>query len=212
MKSLRVKTILILDLDFETCSLGPAPRILHADIQENPSQANSLLPSLPMSAAPKLTKKQKKGLAFRERKTGKGKGENGLAHSEDNDVPVLEDQDAFDAEGPSMAVEAVVEKKAKKLPSAGKEKEKSSGKRKAEEEGGEKSKKRKLDSTVDADNTGSQEKPSNAKRKIHVDNGAEAGEKKVAKASAAKQRFILFVGMSSSIPSLASTDPDIQVT
>ena len=52
-----------------------------------------------MSSAPKLTKKQKKALAFRDRGKGKGKGK-GKAKSLDeldNDIPVEEDQDRADA-------------------------------------------------------------------------------------------------------------------
>ncbi|KIJ21948.1 hypothetical protein PAXINDRAFT_159934 [Paxillus involutus ATCC 200175] len=55
-------------------------------------------------STPKLTKRQKKGVAFRERKQGKGKGK--LKDTTDdlennNDVPILEDQVlADDAQGP----------------------------------------------------------------------------------------------------------------
>ena len=48
-----------------------------------------------MSSAPKLTKKQKKALAFRER--GKGKGKAKSFDELDNDIPVEEDQDRADA-------------------------------------------------------------------------------------------------------------------
>ncbi|EPT04043.1 hypothetical protein FOMPIDRAFT_87560 [Fomitopsis schrenkii] len=58
-----------------------------------------------MSSAQKLTKKQKKALAFRERK-GKSKGKAQAADDvEDNDVPVLEDQDALEAEAEAGPVE-----------------------------------------------------------------------------------------------------------
>ncbi|CCM04197.1 uncharacterized protein FIBRA_06363 [Fibroporia radiculosa] len=56
-----------------------------------------------MAKAPKLTKKQKKALAFRERKAkNKVKALDGF---EDNDIPVEENQDAVEAEVPSGHVE-----------------------------------------------------------------------------------------------------------
>ncbi|KAF8898953.1 hypothetical protein BD779DRAFT_1486365 [Infundibulicybe gibba] len=76
-----------------------------------------------MSATQKLTKKQKKGIAFRNRKTGKGK-EKDAAHSgmEDNDVPILENQDLADMDG--LEVENKESKPAKEA------KERTDGKRK----------------------------------------------------------------------------------
>ncbi|KAF8215971.1 hypothetical protein K438DRAFT_1561324 [Mycena galopus ATCC 62051] len=60
-----------------------------------------------MSAPQKLTKKQKKGLAFRDRKSGKSRshGGPGAAGLEDNEVPVLEVQDLADDDVDSPAVE-----------------------------------------------------------------------------------------------------------
>ncbi|KIJ65026.1 hypothetical protein HYDPIDRAFT_167349 [Hydnomerulius pinastri MD-312] len=54
-----------------------------------------------MSSTPKLTKRQKKGIAFRDRKQGKGKGKLNDANDNDdleneNDVPLIEDQVHFD--------------------------------------------------------------------------------------------------------------------
>ncbi|TBU39083.1 hypothetical protein BD309DRAFT_929594 [Dichomitus squalens] len=50
-----------------------------------------------MSSAPKLTKKQKKALAFRDRGKGKGKGKAKSFDDLDRDIPVEEDQDRADA-------------------------------------------------------------------------------------------------------------------
>ncbi|RDB29645.1 hypothetical protein Hypma_015744 [Hypsizygus marmoreus] len=144
-----------------------------------------------MSATPKLTKKQKKGLAFRERKTGKTKDKDDRPQLEDNDIPVLEDQDTLGAEGVDVQVETVVERKKKKLHAeieGGSAKTK--GKRKAEEEP-EMSKKRKRDGDVDGDNV--KEEKQHVKRKKTVDAVAETKVTKIPAANS-KQRFILFVG------------------
>ncbi|KAJ7786558.1 hypothetical protein B0H16DRAFT_1446271 [Mycena metata] len=59
-----------------------------------------------MSAPQKLTKKQKKGLAFRDRKGNKSRGNDASSTGlEDNEVPVLEVQDLADGEIDSPAVE-----------------------------------------------------------------------------------------------------------
>ena len=57
-----------------------------------------------MSNIQKLTKKQKKGLAFRERKTGKGKKKDDLIDMENNAVPLMEDQDHTGDDGNPSAV------------------------------------------------------------------------------------------------------------
>ncbi|KAJ7926017.1 hypothetical protein B0H13DRAFT_2229584 [Mycena leptocephala] len=64
-----------------------------------------------MSAPQKLTKKQKKGIAFRDRKANKSRP-NGSdpAGLEDNEVPVLEVQDLADGEDDSPAVEVATKK------------------------------------------------------------------------------------------------------
>ena len=74
-----------------------------------------------MSATQKLTKKQKKGLAFRERKTGKRqpstanqREKDGIDDMEDNAVPAMEDQDHIGADGGEAEVEGVDDKKAGK--------------------------------------------------------------------------------------------------
>ncbi|KAG6817726.1 hypothetical protein H0H87_004517 [Tephrocybe sp. NHM501043] len=157
-----------------------------------------------MSAPAKLTKKQKKGIAFRERKTGKGhKDKDGAYRSEDNDVPVMEDQDAALLEGPSVEVAKVVEgKKSKSTEDVSGSDSKAKGKRKAGAEDADtdagKPKKRKRedkDSNID-DAEHAEEKPA-AKRKKPVEGAGDSGpDKKVAKKTKpdGKQRFILFVG------------------
>ncbi|KAF7339260.1 RRM domain-containing protein [Mycena sanguinolenta] len=68
-----------------------------------------------MSAPQKLTKKQKKGLAFRDRKSGKSRSHAGPADLEDNEVPLLEVQDLVDDEVDSPALEAGTTKAASLL-------------------------------------------------------------------------------------------------
>ncbi|KAK0246358.1 hypothetical protein EDD85DRAFT_966636 [Armillaria nabsnona] len=76
-----------------------------------------------MSTPQKLTKKQKKAIAFRERKSGKNV--HGHAHSmEADDVPVLEIQDDVDGSGDQVEDEEVGEEKSKKASSKGKAKAK----------------------------------------------------------------------------------------
>ncbi|KAH0590958.1 hypothetical protein J132_07791 [Termitomyces sp. J132] len=154
-----------------------------------------------MSATVKLTKKQKKGIAFRERKTGKrrSKDGDGVHDSENNDVPVMEDQDALATEGPSMEVEETVEKKPKSKSTSkvsGSDNQ-AKGKRKADEEEGDvssKPKKRKRqDADVDVDAPDSGEEKPVAKRTKSVGDGKESGQDTKVMAKT-KQRFILFVG------------------
>ena len=55
-----------------------------------------------MHAPPKLTKKQRKGLAFRKRTTGKRHSRNGLMEMETAAVPVMEDQDIAGVQGDTL--------------------------------------------------------------------------------------------------------------
>ena len=142
-----------------------------------------------MSASTKLTKKQKKGLAFREKKTRKRKGEDGLA--EDNAVPISEDQDALDEPEGADTVEgkATIHKTHSKAETVkASEKRKTAGEKMTEIQGGEgQQKKRKRAATLDAE-----EVKQTAKRKRKMDDGVEVDEKDSTKPT---QRFILFVGM-----------------
>ncbi|KAI0375253.1 hypothetical protein BV20DRAFT_960350 [Pilatotrama ljubarskyi] len=143
-----------------------------------------------MSAPQKLTKKQKKALAFRERK-GKGKAKS--FDELDNDVPVEENQDLAEVQvdeepGP-------VEAPAGRAADA-----KKGGAQDADAlDGGNKGKKRKREEGNAGDAEGAKEQKSKKKRKgadgAGVDtgdaaegDGQEDGKKKV------KQRYILFVG------------------
>lgn len=158
-----------------------------------------------MSAAQKLTKKQKKALAFRERKTGKGKDDAGDVG--DNDVPVMEIQDMADLPSNEMEVAPVGEEKTKpRVEGSGKDDVKAKGKGKAVESGAEKvvdkPKKRKRDA-VDVEMGGGNAgqnvgTPKQKKPRVKADDGgpetvAKDGDRKVVEV---KQRFILFVGMS----------------
>ncbi|KAG5647542.1 hypothetical protein DXG03_008895 [Asterophora parasitica] len=155
-----------------------------------------------MSAPAKLTKKQKKGIAFRERKSGKGRRKDEAARSEDNDVPVMEDQDTLGLEGAGVEIQEVEGKTKGKGPAAmasvSGNQGQATGKRKAdaEEQANDKPKKRKRD--VDADVGGVEEERKDTKRKKLLDESEESGEKKAAatksEKSDGKQRFILFVG------------------
>lgn len=151
-----------------------------------------------MSSTPKLSKRQKKGIAFREGK-GKAKKQGDLEH----DVPILELQDVIDSrasdeEGGEGAQRSV------------------GGKGKGREEvvvqkDGEKkglvvaTKKRKREIAEDAQGTGDLEgeEGQSGRRKVKRTKGdagtvaedaeeAEQGESKIEKS---KQRFILFLGM-----------------
>jgi len=147
-----------------------------------------------MSSAQKLTKKQKKALAFRERK---GKGKATVLDEEDNDVPVLEEQDTLEAQAEGGAVEDEAKPaqhaaaaRAKDEDVLGGDQPKKPKKRKREED----------KAVVDDD-----AKPKQKKKKRRVGDGedgaavdggsdAEAGEQGGEGKGKAKQRFILFVG------------------
>ncbi|KAJ7361501.1 hypothetical protein DFH08DRAFT_844391 [Mycena albidolilacea] len=152
-----------------------------------------------MSAPQKLTKKQKKGIAFRDRKVSKSRSHGGPAGLEDNEVPVLEVQDLADDEVNSPALEGGT-KQGVLVDPKGKEKGKESrkGKEKAKDSGGVPSspaqKKRKRDdAAVDSEavaTEGKDEKVDGPKRKKAKGTGESAKEGK----AQVKQRFILFVG------------------
>jgi nucleolar protein 6 len=131
-----------------------------------------------MSSVQKLTKKQKKAAAFRQRKTTKGKDvavDSGDV--EDNEIPVMEIQDDLDDE--AAPVEAVVDeaKDKKKADKKGKGKAKEDESKPAAA-----SKKRKREEdTTEAD----AEKPKK-KKAVKAENTTKSTPK--------KDRFILFVG------------------
>ncbi|KAJ3998565.1 hypothetical protein F5050DRAFT_1798344 [Lentinula boryana] len=139
-----------------------------------------------MNSTSKLTKKQKKGIAFRAGKPGKRKNGVGtdLDNAEDNTVPVLEIQADFDNEDVEMENgTALSEKKiTNETPSAQKDK----GKGKAIEQETEvtmasANKKRKRSSDLGA-------------KKVKEEGKEEDVPQKKRKGNDEKQRFILFVG------------------
>ncbi|KAJ6575358.1 hypothetical protein B0H19DRAFT_638079 [Mycena capillaripes] len=150
-----------------------------------------------MSAPQKLTKKQKKGIAFRDRKTTKSRTHGDPSDLEHNEVPVLEVQDLADDEVDSPAVE-VGKKQDALVDQNGTAARKGKGKEKANDSVAPPpaQKKRKRDvatvggeADVDKQNQdGEVEGPKRKKAK------AAAGESGEAKAVQVKQRFILFVG------------------
>lgn len=144
-----------------------------------------------MSSAPKLTKKQKKALAFRERK---GKGKAKTFDDLDNDIPVEENQDLAEAEDfdPSPPLE-----RPEGRPPSAQEGE-------GETSRNAKGKKRKRDEKTDEAGEevaggGDGAKPSQGKKKRKVvdGQGIEAGKSaETNSAESSKQRYILFVGES----------------
>ena len=148
-----------------------------------------------MSSTPKLTKRQKKGIAFREGK-GKAKNLDDLEH----DVPILEVQDLIDSR--ASGAEDGEDVQGVQRNAGGK------GKRREEvvvQEEGEKirlvvaTKKRKREAAEETQGAGDGEGKRKVKRTQRdagdvVEDGEEAveGETKTEKS---KQRFILFLGM-----------------
>jgi nucleolar protein 6 len=139
----------------------------------------------------KLTKKQKKSLAFRGRKTGRRKDNNGSFMDAENSnlVPTMENQDLADAQGVLVEVEKESEN--------GRPLETSFGKAKAKhrDEQTAKPEKRQREGEEIME-----QHPRKAKRAKVLDDVRETDEKKVA----STQRFILFVGMPLSLPLLVS--------
>ncbi|KAF7979390.1 hypothetical protein HWV62_42488 [Athelia sp. TMB] len=141
----------------------------------------------------KLTKKQKKGLAFRERKQGK-QPKDRSKHGQSNDdlavleVPIEENQDLASLEVPDLEVQGLAD-----APSGIVKADGGKGKSKAPDTGDEKvsgkSKKRKRE---EGEASGSQSEKPKSKKKKGV-SGAAAGEAAVTE-DKGKQRFILFVG------------------
>lgn len=143
-----------------------------------------------MSAPQKLTKKQKKGIAFRERK-GKGKDAAHTDNMEDNDVPIMEEQDLVPSDVDQLEMEAVEVEKKKISASKGKAKGNAKDSVLEVDDGAQKTKKRKRDSEEEV-NKEDKVAGSDSKRK-------KGNDTKVAKTEGnteSKQRFILFVGMS----------------
>ncbi|TFK36909.1 hypothetical protein BDQ12DRAFT_686073 [Crucibulum laeve] len=155
-----------------------------------------------MSANKKLTKKQKKAVAFRERKTGKRKGDDGIMEMEmeDNSVPVMEDQILASMSGSGVEVDDVAAEASKsgegsKKTGSGKGKGKSKAGEGGLEDAAAKSKKRKRDSEVaDVEDSalGKKTKSSKRKKSDKVESSKDDDSEK--DKTSMKQRFILFVG------------------
>ncbi|KAJ7161340.1 hypothetical protein C8R43DRAFT_880674 [Mycena crocata] len=149
-----------------------------------------------MSAPQKLTKKQKKGIAFRDRKGTKSRPNGDPAGLEDNQVPVLEVQDLADGEADSAALEVASEQGAL-VASKGKEARKDNEKAK---DPAVPSKKRKRDNAAVvgevevAKKERESEGPKRKKTKGSPGSTGVAGDAGKATEAQVKQRFILFVG------------------
>jgi nucleolar protein 6 len=137
-----------------------------------------------MSTADKLTKKQRKTLVFRERKTGKRKNQNAsFMVTHNNDIPAMDDQDMADAQSSPLEVEM---EERNEEGNSSPEKGHGKGKEEANDHLVEKSKKRKREGDQITAQKGREKK-----RAKVLDDVGETAEKKVAK----MQRFILFIGM-----------------
>ena len=154
-------------------------------------------------ALPIFTKKQKKGLAFRERQSSKRKpGDATIADMDDNAVPIVEDQDLATISGDGLQIEGdsdqtksttstgEIEKGSGQSEGKGKEKRKQESRLDVESKG---SRKRKRENEVDVEEV---KKSVVVKRKKSGDEESGEGVEKDVGSTAAqqKQRFILFVG------------------
>jgi len=156
-----------------------------------------------MSAPQKLTKKQKKGIAFRDRKTTKSRTHGDPSGLEDNQVPVLEVQDLADVQDVSPALEVAPEQ-GPLVDSKGKAARKGKEKAKDKDSGppprSEKKKKRKRDDDAGGGEEDVAKKSEDApetdgpKRKKVKGNSGAAGDAGKGAKDQVKQRFILFVG------------------
>jgi len=159
-----------------------------------------------MYTPPKLTKKQKKSLAFRGRTTGKRHVRNGLIEMETTAVPVMEDQDIASMHSGALEDTGNEDKKKRKevadtvrVSDQDKGKVASKGKGRTEEKDVSVSvevvkttkRKRTREDGAQEDQTSEFQSRKVLKRKkgSDVTQSSETGEK-----TAVKQRFILFVG------------------
>lgn len=156
-----------------------------------------------MSAPQKLTKKQKKGVAFRERKQGKRTKVPQEDAGDDLDVPVAEDQDLAGIQvGNVEAAEAVGNGKNR---SARKDEDKGKNKEGAKSEAADvvvessEGKKKRKREVVTEDKGNEEDKPKRKRKKGAVSDGEGSGnapaDGKKTVSSEGKQRFILFVGV-----------------
>ena len=148
-----------------------------------------------MSSAqlPKLTKKQKKGIAFRERKQGKSsKGKNDQPDGEGGgqDVPIQEAVDQAEIQDSDVEMEKAASTRSKETTD-----KKGKGKAVAVREDAkvvESAKKRKREEGETHEGAHEGEKPKQKKLKSGSEDGAKAEKDS---SNRGKQRFILFVGM-----------------
>jgi nucleolar protein 6 len=151
---------------------------------------------------PKLTKKQKKGLAFRERTTGKRHSRNELIEMEAAAVPVMEDQDIASVQGDTLqdrkkhkegdeTFRVLDQDKQGRLASKGKERAEEKDVSVSVEEVKTTKRKRAREDEFLEDQTSESQSKKVLKRK--KDNDATQSSEKMGKTTV-KQRFILFVG------------------
>ncbi|KAG2338339.1 hypothetical protein BDR05DRAFT_940527 [Suillus weaverae] len=148
-----------------------------------------------MSSTPKLTKRQKKGIAFRE---GKGKAKN--QGDQEHDVPILELQDLIDSRASGEEGGEDVQGAERSVGGKGKGREEIVAQKEGEKKGlVVATKKRKREVAEDAQGTGDLdlegEDGQSGKREAKRTRGDSGdGAKAESKTEKSKQRFILFLG------------------
>ena len=148
---------------------------------------------MPSAQLPKLTKKQKKGIAFRERKQGKsGRGRNDQPNGEDGgqDVPIQEAVDQAEIQDNDVEMEKAASTRSKETTD-----KRGKGKGIPVREDAkvvESAKKRKREEGETHEGAHESEKPKQKKLKGGSEDGAKAEKDS---SNRGKQRFILFVGM-----------------
>lgn len=191
-------------------SISLRPRLQHA--------YNTLLtygPASPMTTTPKLTKKQKKSLAFRER-SKHGKSKDGIDSEMVNDIPIQENQDEAAIElGEVEAADVRRKDESTARPREGVRKAKaakddSTVKGEVEAQTPKKRKRSREESEVAVEGQVPRKRAKKPARE--AEGGSEATEAEKTDKSSIKQRFILFVGMLPSESSLCHADSRDQET
>lgn len=155
-----------------------------------------------MSSTPKLTKRQKKGIAFRELKLGKGKTKK--LDDLDHDVPILEVQDLADSRASGAEDGEDVQGAQEHTGGKGKGREKVVVSKEGEKKGlVVAAKKRKRETAQEPQGTGEGEEGQSGKQKVKrrkgdsgdvLEDAEEEAEQGETKSEKSKQRFILFLG------------------
>jgi nucleolar protein 6 len=157
-----------------------------------------------MSSTPKLTKRQRKGIAFRELRSGKGKAKK--LDDLDHNVPILEVQDLTDSRASGAEGGEDVQDTQGIAGGKGKRREKVVVPKEGEKKGLVVATKRKREEAAEdpqGAREGEREDSQSGKQKVKrrkgdagdILEGAEEAEEGETKTEKSKQRFILFLGM-----------------